>query len=127
MVAKRQKKIELSISEALGPKVIGEGEIALIGWGSTKGAIMEAMNRLDDPSLFHVHFFWVHPLNPEHLAFLKQTKVNIVIENNVTGEFAALLKSHDIRIDHRILQSNGFSFFADRLKEALENVLKENT
>ncbi|GIT97532.1 2-oxoacid:acceptor oxidoreductase subunit alpha [Sulfurovum sp. TSL1] len=125
MVEKRQKKIELSISEALGPKVYGEGDIALIGWGSTKGAIMEAVNALDDPRLFHVHFFWVHPLNPEQLTFLKHTKVNIVIENNVTGQFAELLKSHDIRIDHRILQSNGFSFFTDRLKESLEKVLKE--
>ncbi|UPT78457.1 2-oxoacid:acceptor oxidoreductase subunit alpha [Sulfurovum sp. XGS-02] len=125
MVQKRQKKIELCISEALGPKVFGEGDIALIGWGSSKGAIMEAVNALDDPRLFHVHFFWVHPINPEDLAFLKQTSLNIVIENNVTGEFAELLKSHDIRIDHRILQSNGFSFFSDQLKEVLENVLKE--
>jgi 2-oxoglutarate ferredoxin oxidoreductase subunit alpha len=93
MVEKRQKKIELSISEALGPKVYGEGE---------------------------------HPLNPEHLGFLKQAKVNIVIENNVTGQFAELLKSHDIHIDHRILQSNGFSFFTDILKEALENILKDS-
>ncbi len=125
MVAKREKKIELCTSEALGPKVYGEGDIALIGWGSSKGAIMEAINALDDPRLFHVHFFWLHPLNPEHLAFLKQTSLNIVIENNVTGEFAELLKNHDIRIDHRILQSNGFSFFTDQLKEVLEKVLKE--
>ncbi|EIF51797.1 2-oxoacid:acceptor oxidoreductase subunit alpha [Sulfurovum sp. AR] len=127
MVQKRQKKIELSISEAFAPKVYGEGEIAIIGWGSTKGAIMEAINALDDPRLFHVHFSWVHPLNLEHLAFLKQTSLNIVIENNVTGEFAAILKSHDIKIDHRILQSNGFSFFTDRLKEVLEKVLEETT
>jgi len=125
MVEKRQKKIDLSISEALGPKVFGEGDIALIGWGSTKGAIMEVLNALNDPRLFHVHFPWVHPLNPEHLAFLKQTKVNIVIENNVTGQFAELLKSYDINIDHRILQSNGFSFFTDLLKEELEKVLKD--
>jgi 2-oxoglutarate ferredoxin oxidoreductase subunit alpha len=48
-----------------------------------------------------------------------------VIENNVTGEFADVLKSHDINIDHRILQSNGFSFFSDLLKIELEKVLKE--
>jgi len=125
MVEKRQKKIALSISEALQPKVFGEGDIALIGWGSSKGAITEVMNALNNPRLFHVHFPWVHPLNPEHLALLKQTQANIVIENNVTGEFADILKSHDINIDHRILQSNGFSFFSDLLKDELEKVLKE--
>jgi len=125
MVEKRKKKIELCISEALEPKIFGEGDIALIGWGSSKGAIMEVLNALNDPRLFHVHFSWVHPLNPDHLAFLKQTKANIVLENNVTGEFADVLKSHDINIDHRILQSNGFSFFSDLLKVELEKILKE--
>jgi hypothetical protein len=48
-----------------------------------------------------------------------------VIENNVTGQFADILKSYDINIDHRILQSNGFSFFTDLLKEELEKVLKD--
>ncbi len=125
MVDKRQKKIALTISEAHAPKISGEGSIALIGWGSTKGAIMEALKELDDPRLFHAHFSWVHPLNPEHLEILKQTEANIVIENNVTGQFADILKSHDIKIDHRILQANGFSFFADLLKEKLRKVIKD--
>jgi len=125
MVDKRQRKIALSISEAFKPEVSGEGSIAVIGWGSTKGAIAEVLRALDDDRLFQVHFAWVHPLNPEHLELLKQTKANIIVENNVTGQFADILKSHDIDIHHRILQSNGFSFFADLLKEKLLKTLKE--
>ena len=124
-VKKRKQKIELAISEAHEPRVMGQGSISLIGWGSTKGVISEVMKVLDDPRLFHVHFIWVHPLNPEHLEILKKTETNIVIENNVTGEFAEILKSYDIRIDHRILQSNGFPFFTDLLKEELSNILKD--
>lgn len=56
---------------------------------------------------------------------LKATKSNIVIENNTTGQFADILKSYDINIDHRILQSNGFSFFTDQLKEKLDKIIKE--
>ena len=125
MVEKRKKKIALSISEAYPPKVLGEGSIALIGWGSSKGVIMEAIKELDDPRLFQLHFTWVHPLNPNHLEILKQTEANIVIENNATGQFADILKSHDINIDHRILQANGFSFFTDLLKEQLSKIIKE--
>ena len=125
MVEKRQKKITLSIEEAFKPEVSGEGSIAVIGWGSTKGAIAEVLRILDDDRLFQVHFTWVHPLNPKHLEMLKQTKINIIIENNVTGQFADILKSHDIHIDHRILQSNGFSFFADLLNEKLLTIIKE--
>lgn len=125
MVEKRKQKIAKSISEAHPPRVSGEGSIAVIGWGSTKGVIEEVLKALDDDRLFHVHFAWVHPLDPEHLELLQQTDANIMIENNVTGQFAALLKSHDVKVDHRILQANGFSFFTDILEEKLKKVLKE--
>lgn len=125
MVVKRQNKIALSILEALKPLIIGQGSIAVIGWGSTKGVIGEVLKELNDPRLFQVHFSWVHPLNPKHLEILKQTEVNIVIENNVTGQFADILKSNDVNIDHRILQSNGFTFFTDLLKEKLTNIIKD--
>lgn len=125
MVKKRKQKIDLAISEACTPKVSGQGSIAIIGWGSTKGVIEDILKELDDSMLFHVHFAWVHPLNPEHLEILKNTETNIVIENNCTGEFADILKSYDIRIDHRILNSNGFPFFADLLKEKLSNIIKD--
>jgi len=130
MVEKRQKKSSLSVAEAFKPEVVQygiskKGSIAVIGWGSTKGAIAEVLRELDDDRLFQVHFAWVHPLNPEHLEILKQTKANIIIENNVTGQFADILKSHDVEINHRILQSNGFPFFVDLLKEMLLDTLKE--
>ena len=125
MVNKRKQKVDLAISEAFKPKVMGQGNIALISWGSTKCIVDEVIKELDDERLFHIHFFWVHPLNPTHLNICKDTKTNIVIENNVTGEFAEVLKSHDVIIDHRILQSNGFSFFTDQLKEKISNILKE--
>lgn len=125
MVEKRKQKIAQTVSEAYAPKVSGEGSIALIGWGSTKGVIEEVMRTLDDSRLFHVHFAWVHPLDPEHFELLKQTDANIMIENNVTGQFADILKSHGVNIDHRILQANGFSFFTDILEEKLKKVLRE--
>ena len=127
MVEKRKKKLELVTYEAHAPEVSGQGSIAVIGWGSTKGAIMEALKSLDDPRLFQIHFAWVHPLDPENLEILKQTEINIVIENNVTGTFADILQSHGIKIDHRILQANGFAFFSDLLEEKLFEVIKELT
>lgn len=125
MVKKRKQKIDLTISEAYEPSAMGQGSIALIGWGSTKCAISQVIKELDDSRLFHVHFAWVHPLNPEHLEILKNTETNIIIENNVTGQFADILKSHDLKIDHRILESNGFSFFTDLLKEKLSKIIKD--
>lgn len=125
MVKKRKQKVDLAISEAHAPKVMGKGSIAIIGWGSTKYAISEVLKALNDQRLFHVHFTWVHPLNPAHLEILKNTEINIVIENNVSGEFADILKRYEIQIDHTILQSNGFPFFTDQLKEELSSIIKD--
>ncbi|MBU0632188.1 2-oxoacid:acceptor oxidoreductase subunit alpha [bacterium] len=125
MVSKRARKAALLTQEALAPTCKGKGEIAVIGWGSSKGAIAEALERLDDKRLSHVHFAWVHPLSPEQLSVLDGYKYKIVVENNADAAFADQLKLHDIHVDDKILQSNGFSFFADQLTNMIEKSLKE--
>ncbi|HIQ28194.1 MAG TPA: 2-oxoacid:acceptor oxidoreductase subunit alpha [Sulfurovum sp.] len=125
MVKKRENKLKRMISEAYRPEIHGKGSIAIIGWGSTKGAIFEALKGVNDPRLFQVHFVWVHPLNLEHLEILKQNKTNIIIENNVSGQFADILKGHGVHIHHRILQSNGFAFFTDLLQNELSDIIKD--
>lgn len=125
MVQKRVQKVAYAKSFALPPKQYGEGEIAIIGWGSTKGVIAEVLERISDKRLFQIHFSWVHPLNLKDLEILKSTKANIVIENNATGQFSEILKSYNIVVKERILQVNGFAFFADQLEETLKKVLKE--
>ena len=125
MVSKRARKADALVLEALTPTCKGEGEIAVIGWGSSKGAITEALERLDDPRLVHVHFAWVHPLSPEQLSVLNDYKYKIVVENNADGAFADQLKLNDIKVDEKILQSNGFSFFADQLAGMIQMCVKE--
>ncbi|WP_345991801.1 2-oxoacid:acceptor oxidoreductase subunit alpha [Sulfurimonas sp. HSL-1716] len=125
MIEKRARKSEALTSEALSPVCIGEGDIAVIGWGSSKGAIAEALQRLDDPRLVQVHFTWVHPLSREQLSVLDSYKYKIVVENNADGAFADQLKLYGVKVDEKILQSNGFSFFADQLKSMIEKSVKE--
>jgi 2-oxoglutarate ferredoxin oxidoreductase subunit alpha len=125
MVSKRARKEKRLVSEAIAPESYAEGSIALVGWGSTRGALAEALRRLDDPRLAQVHFAWIHPLNPEHLAFLKAYSHVIVVENNADGAFADKLALHGISIDSRILQFNGFAFFSDQLAEMISKSVKE--
>ncbi|MFT7879864.1 MAG: 2-oxoacid:acceptor oxidoreductase subunit alpha [Sulfurimonas sp.] len=125
MVHKRARKAEALLESALTPKIEGEGEIAVIGWGSSYGAIREALARVDDPRLCHVHFEWVHPLARKQLELLEGYRHRIVVENNATGIFADQLKLHDIKVDKRILQYNGFAFFADQLAQMIKDEIKE--
>lgn len=125
MVSKRGRKEAGLMAEALAPERYGEGSIAVIGWGSTRGAIAEALRRVDDPRLMQVHFSWIHPLNPEQLEFLKEYTHRIVIENNADGAFAERLQHHGISAESSVLQFNGFAFFADELAETISKRVKE--
>jgi 2-oxoglutarate ferredoxin oxidoreductase subunit alpha len=125
MVSRRGRKAAGLMAEVLAPQTYGEGDIAVVGWGSTRGAIAEALQRLSDTRLAQVHFAWVHPLNPEHLLPLKNYAHVIVVENNADGSFADRLQFHGITVKKRILQSDGFAFFADQLTEMISERVKE--
>ena len=125
MVAKRARKNDEVLKEALAPEVIGEGDIAVVGWGSTKGSISEAIKRVANSRLVQVHFAWVYPLSLEQVSALKNYSYIIVVENNADAAFANQLKLLDVKVDKKILQSNGFNFFADQLSEMIEESIKE--
>jgi len=67
----------------------------------------------------------MHPLNPDHLEFLKDYSHLIVVENNADGAFAGVLTGHGITVGSRLLQFDGFAFFADNLAERLAKHVKE--
>jgi 2-oxoglutarate ferredoxin oxidoreductase subunit alpha len=123
--AKRIKKRTLIEKEAIVPEESGEGEIAIIGWGSTKHIIKEVVEKLKDNRLLCVHYSWMHPLSLSQLAPLQKAKRLIVVENNATGQFSKLLQLHGIIVDDQILKSDGLSFFVDELSEKIELLLKE--
>lgn len=122
---KRLQKIELISEEAIVPESERDRDIIVLGWGSTKHIIKEAVERVGDERVAAIHFSWVHPLSESQLASLKNTKAIVVVENNATGQFAKLLKQHGIAIHAQILKSDGLSFFADELSEQLASALKE--
>ncbi|MDP3290755.1 MAG: 2-oxoacid:acceptor oxidoreductase subunit alpha, partial [Sulfuricurvum sp.] len=122
---KRLQKRPLVEKEAIFPDVDADGNIAVVGWGSTKHIIKEAVERIADKRLSTVHFSWVYPLSESQLAPLQKAKRLIVVENNATGQFAKLLRLHGISVDAQILKSDGLSFFVDELSEKIALLLKE--
>lgn len=125
MVEKRKRKLEQLRDAAIAPQIIGSEDIAVVGWGSTKGVISEALSLLDDSRLTQVHFSWIYPLNKEHLLKLHEMKHIIVVENNSNAQFADLLKLNDVKTDATILCSNGFTFFSDLLLEEIAQKVRE--
>lgn len=131
MTAKRRRKLQELAKEIAIPEIHGdpEGEMLLVGWGSTYGPISEAVNvaRERGESLSSIHLRHIHPL-PEGLAqIFSRFKRVLVIEMNDEGPYgygqlASILRARfcDPKI-HSLTKTDGLTF---RVREILEGALK---
>lgn len=99
MMDKRLRKLKTFLDEDFEPPIVSGSDvadIALIGWGATKGVIQEARERLENQGLRvkTVHFQDLWPLRPS-VACAQANSANkvFVVEGNATGQFAAILRS----------------------------------
>ncbi|AIK40575.1 acceptor oxidoreductase, alpha subunit [Bacillus pseudomycoides] len=72
-----------------------EADVLLVGFNSTRGAIEEAMERLEQEGLKvnHAHVRLIHPFpTDEILPLVKDAKRVVVVENNATGQLANIMK-----------------------------------
>lgn len=97
-VRKRMRKLvslhqEIAAPLQHGPK---RAEITLIGWGSTYGAIHEAVNILHKEgasiNMIHLEDLWPFPAAPV-LDALSRAEKSICIESNATGQLARLIRT----------------------------------
>ncbi len=132
MVDKRMKKLEVALSEIPnGDKAIVYGdedaEYVILSWGSTKGAILEAMEKLKGEG-YKLKFIQVKLLNPFPrdlvIDMLGSSKYLIDVEQNKTGQFGMILKREILRdIDYYVLKYNGRPMSLSEVYQALKLIL----
>lgn len=137
MLAKRLRKLETARRLALPPLRSGpsDADILVVGWGSTKPIIAEAVSRLvpegaaggtTGPSVACLHFPQVFPVGEEARAILSGAKRIIMVENNATGQFAdLLLKETGVTIRERVLKSDGLPFSVEELSTRLAALIEQ--
>ena len=121
MVDARQQKIH-NISNHI-PDLVVEGskdaETLVIGWGSTHGHIISAINSLkkEGKKIALAHFNYINPLPKNTVEVIKQYKKVIVCELN-SGQFATFLRSQvsDVKF-HQYNKVEGQPFTMVELKE----------
>ena len=128
MVEKRNKKNELLLKEIKPPVWYGpkDAKNLLIGWGSTYGALAEAVDILNESKerAALVHFSDVWPLNEKHFDFLKKAKFVAVVENNFSGQFAGLIARVTGKIlKDRINKYNGLAFEAEEIASEYKRLI----
>jgi 2-oxoglutarate ferredoxin oxidoreductase subunit alpha len=116
MVEKRARKFAHVLDEIAPPELEGpaEAEVTLIGWGSTHGVIKEAAEQLNAQGVTvnQLHIKWIVPFHADVLLdILSRSKRTIIVENNLSGQFARYLRSETgFTVDGHIRKYDGEPF-----------------
>jgi len=127
MTAKRRRKLQALGATLPVPKIYGppEGNILLVGWGSTEGPIKEAVDsaRAAGDSVSSVHLKHIHPLPPGLENIFSGFNHILVVEMNDEGlygfgQLAAILRAR--YCDPKIQGANKTDGLTWMVKEILE-------
>lgn len=133
MVDKRMRKLEIALQEIEDEdKAIVYGnedsDYAIISWGSTKGAILDAMDMLRSEGyrLKFVQVKLLHPFPKDRvLNLIGNSKFLIDIEHNKTAQFGQIVKREILRdIDYYVLKYNGRPMSLSEVYSALKSILE---
>jgi 2-oxoglutarate/2-oxoacid ferredoxin oxidoreductase subunit alpha len=125
MTDKRMKK--LAELQDIEPVLTGsrDYDTLVVGWGSTYGAVCEALERQGRKDIAFAHFPQVYPLPKSTKAILSRAKRRILVENNVTGQFGNLIRQELLMdFNARILKYNGMQFSVEELVQKIGEVVQ---
>jgi len=122
---KKQKQIQDEIENLQSIKIHNnqESENLIIGWGSTKGAILDA---IQDFNVKFLQILYINPLSKKVKEEMQKAKKIILIENNSTALLADwLTQKTGIEIKNKILKYDGRPFLSDELKTKIQENLND--
>ena len=129
MEKRLRKTASLDVSE-IGVKLHGDpnAELTLIGWGSTKPVILDAMSHLKKDHAVSCNFLQVIYMEPfptdRVTEVIGNAKRTMLVENNATGQLGNLIRQKTgLAVADKILKYNGRQFFRDELVDLIEKRL----
>jgi len=104
-----------------------DADVTVLGWGSTKGPIREAMKLLSKEGV-KINYLQIIYLNPFPVAnvqkILKSVRKTVVVEHNRTSQLSSLIREHLLMtVGHKILKYNGRPFNPRELSQKIKRVL----
>ncbi len=126
MVEKRAVKLSGILKELPEPELFGpkSAKLTLIGWGSVKGPVLEALKVLDNVNYLHVTAPWPMAADKIQKA-LKGAKKMVAIENNYDGQLANILQEvAGIKVDQRLNKYDGAQFFPEEVVSKVITLIK---
>jgi 2-oxoglutarate ferredoxin oxidoreductase subunit alpha len=139
MMDKRMTKLDVAIREipdedkALVYGSYDEGggsssDIVIISWGSTKGAILDALDKLaaEGIKLKFIQVRLMHPFPSEMVkSMLKDAKTVIDIEMNYSGQLGSLVRRHtSIEPNYQIVKYNGRPMSLEEVYNGVKRIIR---
>ncbi len=134
MYEKRMKKLdladrEISIDERVNFFGDPEANATVVSWGSPKGAIREAIERLQ-PEGHKLNFIQIRmplPLPKEYLVDkLGTAQKKIIVEGNYNAQLARVIREETgITMDYFVLKWNGRPMSVDEVYDALKLIMQD--
>jgi len=131
MMEKRMGKLEVALKEIPDEEKAArygeDSDMTIISWGSTKGAILDAMEILASEGV-KINFVQVKLLNPfpdDYIAsLLDKTRLLIDIEMNYSAQLAKLIRENVKRDpDYFIVKYNGRPMSSSEVYSAIRKVI----
>jgi 2-oxoglutarate/2-oxoacid ferredoxin oxidoreductase subunit alpha len=125
MVDKRNRKLNAMAMEAMEPRFVGPRSYKniLVGWGSTFNTLCEALERSGCEDTALLHFSQVYPVSSSALPWLEKANNRVIVENNATVQFGALLtRETGLPFQKKIVKYNGMPFSVEELAVAITNL-----
>ncbi len=128
MMRKRMGKLDKAAAEIPTDRKVRlygppDAEYTLVGWGTTKGAILDALAELAASGGPRCNFLQVRLMRPfpaAEVAAALQGKQAILVENNYTAQLGALIREQTgIDLPVKVLKYDGRPFSQEEMVEGL--------
>ncbi len=126
MAGKRMRKFRHIVEDLRGPTIYGpeRAELTLMGWGSSYGAMREAVDLLNArgtrANLLHFVDIWPFP-EAKAAPLIEAARTLVAVESNQTGQFAHLVRAMTgRRVEQMVLRWDGRPLSPEYILTTLE-------
>jgi 2-oxoglutarate/2-oxoacid ferredoxin oxidoreductase subunit alpha len=117
---RKYEKLKQEVETMETVKVSGEGAVAVVFWGSTKGVVQEAVKDLDIKT---VQVLVMEPFSRKQMEeALSGVEKIVSVETNATGQLSKVLQCNGFKVDKEILKYDGRPFYVEELREKLQQI-----
>lgn len=134
MMRKRMGKLALAAKEIPSARKFGfygpkDAPLTLVGWGSTKGPILDTLDILKQEDGIEANFLQVRLMRPfpveEVSEILTQAKRTILVEINYSGQLGDLIREQTgYDVGQRVVKFDGRPFSEEELLDGLRTALQ---